>query len=96
MDSYMNLGYTKFLDKENDSQQQIPDTDFDTLVQSIDASKINQGRSNSNTLTIDYDEGLIERYEGEILRTKVGKFEDGKFGLRVYDTTGTVVIDSTA
>lgn len=70
--------------------------DFDDTVEAINASKINQGVSTSNLLTINYDEGFIERYEGQILRVRVGNFDDGTYGMRAYDASGNTVIDSTA
>ena len=65
-------------------------------MRGISADKITEGISKSDALKVDYNQGQITRVEGAATRVELGKFTDGKFGMRVYDASGTVIVDSTA
>lgn len=94
--TWEDLGYNKFLTKPKPAQIEYSDSDFDLLVRDISADKITSGVSQSKTLKIDYNAGQITKAEGNITRLEIGKFTDGKFGMRVYDSSGTTVIDQTS
>jgi len=94
--TYEELNYDKFFSKPKTMQVEYSDPDFDLLVRSISANKITEGVSQSKTLKVDYNEGQITKTEGATTRLEIGKFLDGKFGLRVYDASGNVMVDSTS
>ena len=93
---YTELGYDKALNKPSIGYKTQTSDDFSLAVDNINASKITQGVSQGTNLGLDYDKGLVEIKEGSTTRIVTGKFLDGKFGMRVYDASGTMVIDSTA
>jgi len=93
---YTQLGYDKALNKQQDVVERYTDVDFDQKVDSISASKITQGVSQGTKLGLDYDNGLVTVKENNTTRVVTGKFLDGKFGMRVYDSSGVQVIDQTA
>ena len=93
---YTDLNYDNFFSKPQQGLPEYSDSDFDLLVQAISAGKITEGISQSKNLKIDYDEGQIVRFEGATSRLEIGKFSDGKFGMRVYDASGTTTIDNTS
>ena len=95
MPDYLELGLTKFLAKPRKSFEEYNVGDFDLIVDSISGSKLKEGKAENKLFSIDFADGTIERKEGEITRLSIGKFNDGKFGLRVYDASGVTVIDQT-
>ena len=95
-EDYTQLGYDKALNKQQDVVERYTDVDFDQKVDSISASKITQGVSQGTKLGLDYDNGLVTVKENNTTRVVTGKFLDGKFGMRVYDSSGNVTVDSTA
>jgi len=94
--NYTDLGYDKALNKQQDVVERYTDVDFDQKVDAISASKITQGVSQGTKLGLDYDNGLVTVKENNTTRVVTGKFLDGKFGMRVYDSSGVQVIDNTA
>ena len=94
--NYTDLGYDKALNKQQDVVERYTDVDFDQKVDSISASKITQGVSQGTKLGLDYEKGVVTVKENNTTRVVTGKFLDGKFGMRVYDSSGVQVIDQTA
>src|SRR3990167_4264240 len=94
--NYTDLGYDKALNKQQDVVERYTDVDFDQKVDSISASKITQGVSQGTKLGLDYDNGSVTIRENNTTRIVTGKFLDGKFGMRVYDSSGVVTIDNTS
>lgn len=93
--TWEDLNLTKFMAKPHEGEQYTT-PDFDLYFDTLSATKIDSGKSTSKGLIIDYDIGAIDKKEGQITRLSFGKFTDGKFGLRVYDSNGVTAIDQTA
>lgn len=96
--TFADLGFDKFLNKPSNSQNEIPEDEIDILLQAISGSKITEGVSQSTNkrMDVNYDQGQIQFKDGDNTRVEIGKFIDGKFGLRVYGADGvSVAVDST-
>ena len=93
MNSYGDLDYNKFLNKPSGITPELTSQEFDTFVDTFSASKINQGKSASQGLEIDYDQGRIVFKQNGLVKIEMGKFTDGVTGLRVYDNLGTVMAE---
>ena len=52
-------------------------------------------RSLNKVMFLDFDKGNLKLKQGNLTRVEIGKFIDDKFGLRVYDKSGNIVVDST-
>src|SRR3990167_6203557 len=91
------LGYNNFLRKELKLPQEISSDTFDLFTQNISANKIAEGvaRSLNKVMFLDFDKGNLKLKQGNLTRVEIGKFIDDKFGLRVYDKSGNIVVDST-
>lgn len=95
MEDYEELGLNKFFAKPSTVFETLADNDFDAFVDNISANKINRGVAQTPNLTVDWDVGELSKYEGKALRLKVGKFDDGTYGLRVYDSSGNTIVNQT-
>ena len=94
--SWADLGLTKFLAKPRKSFVEYNASDFDLFVDDISGNKIKEGIAQNKVFSLNFDDGTFQRKEGDIIRLSIGKFNDGKFGLRVYDASGTTIVDQTA
>lgn len=94
---FTELGYNNFLKKEIKLPQEISSDTFDLFTQNISANKIAEGvaRSLNKVMFLDFDKGNLKLKQGNLIRVEIGKFIDDKFGLRVYDKSGNIVVDST-
>ena len=94
---FTELGYNNFLKKEIKLPQEISSDTFDLFTQNISANKIAEGvaRSLNKVMFLDFDKGNLKLKQGNLTRVEIGKFIDDKFGLRVYDKSGNIVVDST-
>ena len=95
MSDWADLGLTRFLAKPRKSFVEYNASDFDLFVDDISGNKIKEGIAQNKVFSLNFDDGTIERKEGDITRLSIGKFNDGKFGLRVYDSSGDLSIDQT-
>jgi hypothetical protein len=93
---YTTLGYDKSLNKPATGYVQQSAGDFSLSVDSVDASLINQGAAKSTKLSVDFDKGTVTVKDSNTTRIIIGKFLDGKFGMRVYNSSGSVLIDTSA
>jgi hypothetical protein len=91
------LGFDKFLNKSKPPQQFAAD-DIDYILEAISGDKITEGiaTSSNERLAVDFNNGMIQIKEGDSIRAEFGKFVDEKIGVRVYDSSGSTVVDNTA
>lgn len=93
--SWADLGLTKFLAKPRKSFVEYNASDFDLFVDTISGNKLKEGLAGNKVFTLNFDDGTYQKKEGDTVRMTIGKFNDGKFGLRVYDASGTAIVDQT-
>lgn len=91
MNDLQNLGYNKFLTKEDSSLKEIQEPDVDLMLEGVPGEKISKGKSGNAKMHIDYDNGIIKFFKNGILKVDLGALSDGKFGMRVYSDDGQEV-----
>jgi len=91
------IGFDEKLERKQEKKPfELSSLDFDTLIEDIDAAKISKGKSVGDRLDVDYDSGKLVFYKNKTKRIEIGEFNDGKFGLRVYNVSGSTVVDQSA
>ena len=91
------IGFDEKLERKQEKKPfELSSLDFDTLIEDIDAAKISKGKSVGDRLDVDYDNGKLVFYKNKTKRIEIGEVNDGKFGLRVYNVSGSTVVDQSA
>jgi len=97
--SYLDNGYDKWLEKTIiNSQIEYSDMDTDALIGNLSGSKIlSTGTimSQDRKIQLNLDKNMFVVNDGTIDRLKMGKFDDGEYGIRIYDAKGNEIINIT-
>lgn len=96
---YTDSGFNQLLERpfDNGAPGEVSSLDYDALLESISADKIQGGtftsQTNQNTLNLDTGTQVIN--DGTRERIRIGLMEDGSYGLRVQDQDGNILINIT-
>jgi hypothetical protein len=99
MADYQEAGYNVFI--ENPvfvTQGELSDLDAEALLGNISANKIlgtGSISSQDGRLALNLGDNLFKVNDGTRDRVKFGLFEDGEYGLRIYDRDGNTLVDIT-
>lgn len=97
--SYLDRGYNEYLEQSIIPQEiEYSDLDIDMLFDSLGGQKIASSgsiESQDRRLSLNLGDNLFAINDGTVDRVKMGKFEDGEYGLRIYDREGNVLMDIT-
>lgn len=99
MPTYLDSDFDSTLQREViiSGQTQFSELDSDMLIESLDASKIRNGTMSSENgrTKVDLDNGTIIFGDGLVDRVRLGKMDDGSYGLIIKDIDGNVLLNIT-
>lgn len=99
MSTYLDENFETNMERVIDlgSPTEYSDIDFDAIIDSISASKILGGTmaSNDGRTSLALDDGTFLSSDGLIDRVRLGKMDDGSYGLIIKDREGNVLFNIT-
>jgi hypothetical protein len=97
--SYTDLGYDDFLDRSiSETSNELSDFDVNSLLGKVSGNEISSTgiiRSQEQRVSFDLDKELFSVNDGTIDRVLLGKFDDGEYGLRIFDRDNNRILDIT-
>lgn len=98
MGDYTSSGYNEFLQTPNPAQiggDQLDPLTFEQVTPQISGSKIEGALSSQNgRLTLDLNENFFTVSDGVVDRVRMGKLEDGSYGLLIKDNNGNSLLQA--
>lgn len=99
MSSYLDSGFNDYLQREiMPPTNSLTSIDIDSLFEGIDASKIFSSgpiKSSDGRLAWDLEQNSYVVSDGQGERVRLGKMENGEYGLRIKDQNGNVLMNIT-
>jgi hypothetical protein len=100
--TYLDSGFNQFFQRQLGSSLtggsgSISQYDFESQYLGLSANQIKSGvlSSRDGNLSLDLDEGIFIVTDGAVERIRLGKTEDGSYGLIVRDESGNTILQFT-